>query len=77
MDECIFVLDGIGEYGLDPLASPGNGPYYVKLYDGSYDATGFDSLAEARAELAFLAAIQDHSVWYQTGPHPSAERPVA
>jgi hypothetical protein len=76
MDEPVFVLDGIGEYGFDPLASPGNGPYYVKLYDGSYDASGFDSLAEARAELAFLAAIQDHSVWYDVEPR-RGQRPVA
>ena len=76
MDEPVFVLDGIGEYGMDPLASPGNGPYYVKLYDGSYDASGFDSLAEARAELAFLAAISDHSVWYDVEPR-RVQRPVA
>jgi hypothetical protein len=76
MDRPIFVLDGIGEYGLDPEASPGNGPYYVKLYDGSYDAAGFDSLAEARAELAFLAAIQDHSVWHDVQPD-RVPRPVA
>ena len=56
MDRPIFVLDGIGEYGLDPEASPGNGPYYVKLYDGSYDATGFDTLAEAMAELDHAGA---------------------
>ena len=76
MDRPVFVLDGIGEYGLDPEASPGNGPYYVKLYDGSYDAAGFDSLAEARAELAFLALIQDHSVWHDVQPD-RVPRPVA
>ena len=44
-----------GEAGFDREASPGNGSYYVALYDGSYDATGFDTLAEAMAEL-------DHAV---------------
>jgi hypothetical protein len=41
----------IGEIGTDSEASAGNGQYYVKLYDGSYDAVGFDSAEEALAEL--------------------------
>jgi hypothetical protein len=41
----------IGEIGTDAEASPGNGQYYVKLYDGSYDAVGFDTAEEALAEL--------------------------
>jgi hypothetical protein len=47
----------IGEIGIDAEASPGNGQYYVKLYDGSYDAVGFDTAAEALAELR--AAISE------------------
>jgi hypothetical protein len=43
----------IGEIGIDAEASPGNGQYYVKLYDGSYDAAGFDTAAEALAELKY------------------------
>lgn len=43
----------IGEIGIDAEASPGNGQYYVKLYDGSYDAVGFDSAEEALAELKY------------------------
>lgn len=42
-----------GEAGLDREASPGNGSYYVHLYDGTYDATGFDTLDEAMAELVY------------------------
>jgi hypothetical protein len=42
-----------GEVGIDTEASPGNGKFYVKLYDGSYDAVGFDSFEEAWAELEF------------------------
>ena len=42
-----------GEAGFDREASPGNGSYYVMLYDGSYDATGFDTLAEAIEELRY------------------------
>ena len=43
----------IGEIGIDAEASEGNGQYYVKLYDGSYDAVGFDTAAEALAELKY------------------------
>ena len=46
----------VGEAGFDREASSGNGSYYVKLYDGSYDATGFDTLAEAIAELNYVGA---------------------
>jgi hypothetical protein len=42
----------IGEIGID--AGPGgNGDYYVKLYDGSYDAAGFATAEEALAELKY------------------------
>jgi hypothetical protein len=42
----------IGEIGID--AGPGgNGDYYVKLYDGTYDAAGFDTAEEALAELRY------------------------
>jgi hypothetical protein len=44
----------IGEIGIDPEASPGNGSYYVKLYDGSVDESGFDTAEEALAELKYL-----------------------
>ena len=43
-----------GEVGIDTEASPGNGAYYVKLYDDSYDATGFDTLDEAIEELRYI-----------------------
>jgi len=43
----------VGEIGIDADASEGNGQYYVKLYDGSYDAVGFDTAAEALAELKY------------------------
>jgi hypothetical protein len=43
----------VGEIGIDAEASGGNGQYYVKLYDGSYDASGFDTAEEALAELKY------------------------
>ena len=43
----------VGEIGIDAEASPGNGQYYVKLYDGSYDAVGFDTAKEALEELKY------------------------
>jgi hypothetical protein len=52
----IHYFTAYGEAGLDREASPGNGSYYVALYDGSYDATGFDTLAEAIAELDYVGA---------------------
>ena len=52
----IKYFTAYGEVGLDREASPGNGSYYVALYDGSYDATGFDTLAEAMEELRYATA---------------------
>jgi hypothetical protein len=43
-----------GEIGIDTEASPGNGEYYVKLYDGSYDVCGYDTEAEAWEDLIYL-----------------------
>ena len=57
MDKSIYVIEGVGEYGLDVDHSPGVGGYYVKLYDGSYDASGFTSEKEAREELEFLTNV--------------------
>ena len=49
----IKYFTAYGEAGLDREASPGNGSYYVALYNGSYDATGFDTLDEAIEELRY------------------------
>jgi len=54
MDIVTTVVKGVGEVGIDTEASPGNGKFYVKVYDGSYDAVGFDTEAEALAELEFV-----------------------
>lgn len=54
MDKMIRATS-YGEVGIDSEASPGNGQFYVKLYDGSYDAVGFDTVEEAWAELEFVA----------------------
>jgi len=61
MDLAIYQIEGVGEYGFDPDHSPGVGGYYVKLYDGSYDSSGFDSEKEAREELEFLAGTKKES----------------
>ena len=55
MDKVIKVIDGVGEIGIDTEASPGIGQYYVKLYDGSYDACGFETEQEALAELEYAS----------------------
>ena len=59
MDKVIKVIDGVGEIGIDTEASPGNGQYYVKLYDGSYDACGFETEQEALAELEYALDCDD------------------
>jgi len=59
MDKALKTIPGVGEVGIDTLASAGNGSFYVKLYDGSYDAVGFDSVEEAFAELELAAGIEE------------------
>ena len=44
-----------GEVGIDTEASPGNGQYYAKTYDGELDSVGFDTVEEAWAELEYVA----------------------
>lgn len=55
MDTPLKVIPSVGEAGLDSEASPGNGSFYVRLYDGSYDVCGFDTIEEAWEELVVLA----------------------
>lgn len=54
MDKMIKQIEGFGEVGIDTEASPGNGQYYVKLYDGSFNAVGYDTEEEALDELDYL-----------------------
>lgn len=65
MDNVIKIFPGIGEVGIDTEASPGNGAYYVKLYDGSYDAVGFDSEEEAVEELEQVTDLDISQGWPQ------------
>ena len=51
MDKAIRTIPGIGEVGIDTQASAGNGSYYAKLYDNSFDSVGYDSVDEAFADL--------------------------
>jgi hypothetical protein len=44
-----------GEVGIDTEASPGNGKFYAKTYDGELDVVGFDTVEEAWAELELVA----------------------
>jgi len=54
MDQMIKATT-YGEVGIDTEASPGNGQFYGKMYDGSWDNCGYDTLEEAWAELEFVA----------------------
>lgn len=56
MDRAIKIIEGVGEYGFDVDHSPGMGGYYVKLYDGSFDCSGYESEKEAREELEYLTS---------------------
>jgi hypothetical protein len=59
MDKALKTIPGVGEVGIDTEASAGNGCYYVKMYDGSYDVVGFDSVEEAFTELESAAGLRD------------------
>ncbi len=59
MDNVLRVLDGIGEVGLDPEASPGNGAYYAKTYDGGFDAVGYDTIEDAWADLLYIVGDEE------------------
>jgi hypothetical protein len=54
MDQTIEVIKGIGEVGIDTLASPGLGRWYVKHYGTGYNVSGFDSQDEALMELDYI-----------------------
>jgi hypothetical protein len=44
----------VGEIGIDPESSPGNGEWYVHHYATGYSVVGFDSAAEAKRELLYV-----------------------
>jgi hypothetical protein len=44
----------VGEIGIDPESSPGNGEWYVHHYATGYSVVGFDSAAEAKRELMYV-----------------------
>jgi hypothetical protein len=54
-DQTMRVIPSVGEAGLDTEASPGNGQFYVRLYDGSHDMRGYDTIEEAWEELVYIA----------------------
>jgi hypothetical protein len=53
-DQVKKVIPGVGEVGIDTLASPGLGRWYVKHYASEYDVSGFDSEQEALDELEYV-----------------------
>jgi hypothetical protein len=60
-DQTMRVIPGVGEAGLDTEASPGNGQFYVRLYDGSYDVCGFDTIEEAIEDLVDIASNRQYN----------------
>ena len=74
MDQVIRVWPGIGEIGLDTEASPGNGPYYLKMYDGSFDECGYESVEDATYEFEYIVDSLENEnelspVHYDNSPH--------
>lgn len=63
MDQAMYVIEGVGEAGVDTEASPGNGRFYAKLYDGSHDTCGYDSIEEAVEELKHYAGWPHADEW--------------
>jgi len=53
MDKAIKTIPGVGEVGIDTRASAGNGCYYAKLYNNTFNSVGYDSIDEAFAELEY------------------------
>ena len=53
--DMVIRATSYGEVGIDSEASPGNGQYYAKTYDGELDSVGFDTPEEAWAELEYVA----------------------
>ena len=53
--DMVIRATSYGEVGIDSEASPGNGQYYAKTYDGELDSVGFDTVEEAWAELEYVA----------------------
>jgi hypothetical protein len=51
----VFKKNGepVGEVGIDPEASPGNGQWYMKCYAYNIDNSGYDSYEEAVEELKY------------------------
>jgi hypothetical protein len=58
MDITMKVIPSVGEAGLDTEASPGNGQYYIRLYDGSVDECGYDTIEDAISELQYIAGVE-------------------
>jgi hypothetical protein len=55
MMDIVIKATTYGEIGIDTEASPGNGQFYAKTYDGELDACGYDTAEEAWAELEYVA----------------------
>ena len=60
MDGVIAIFTDLGEVGIDKYEIGfGNGPYYVKLYDGSFDSIGYDTLQEALEEMTHIWSMRN------------------
>jgi len=58
MDKAMRTVPGVVEAGIDTTLSHTNACFYVKLYDGSYDVAGFESIEEAYDELLYAVELK-------------------
>jgi len=68
----------VGEIGIDPESSPGNGEWYVHHYATGYSVVGFDSAAEAKRELMYVHkhpdAVEGHPSTKEQGVAEGSEQ---
>jgi len=71
----------VGEIGIDPESSPGNGEWYVHHYATGYSVVGFDSAAEAKRELMYVHkhpdAVEGHPSTKEQGVAEASSDAIA
>ena len=59
MDYILRKFGDVGEIGLDSEIDTEFGRFYVKLYDGTFDACGYDTEAEAQDEMLYILSLKE------------------
>jgi len=59
MDYILRKFGDVGEIGLDSEIDTDFGRFYVKLYDGTFDACGYDTEKEAEDEMLYVLSRKE------------------